>query len=547
MDTGHHEYRIINVLGRGGYGTVYRARLHDGQGFAKDVALKLLSDPNPPHEVMQRFRDEARVLGLIRDRAVVQVAPPVRLGERWAVVMEFVEGTSLARVIKSAGTMPPTVALEIIAELGRALHRLWHQAGPDGSPLHLRHRDIKPANIQVTPEGTIKLLDFGIAKAEFEARESKTTSMMHGTHGYIAPERFYGEEGATTDVFSLGVVLHLMLHGRRPKAKLSTDAFDTSDPLGAATVLAIEMMSLDPDDRPTPRVAEERARTLLRQFQGPSLREWAEQVVPALATSEDDAMVGSVLTATMNQATDRRATWLAGGALGLSSLMLLGAGAVSIVTLLGVVLMVWSDPARSTASNPPSPQPSEVDAVLPKPASEVAPDQEAPDEEAPDQEATDGEEDLRDPEGALADADSEPEAEAGPDEAVDGGSEQVRPTEQPVPEERAPPTPAPVQKRPPPVAPRPRPAEPAPQPAPTTRAPKATHRVSLGSLPPDAVVRLDGEKVGITPLMLRIEGGQHQLRFELGDASIEQSIRVGERSPSRYLWRVSSGKVEAGY
>ena len=75
-------YQILGVLGQGGFGRVYRARLQGPQGFVKDVAIKLLNDPDAPESVLRRFRDESRILGLIRDRAVINVDPPTRLEGR---------------------------------------------------------------------------------------------------------------------------------------------------------------------------------------------------------------------------------------------------------------------------------------------------------------------------------------------------------------------------------------------------------------------------------------------------------------------------------
>ena len=78
-EPGRH-YRILGVLGEGGFGRVYKARLEDDSGFVKEVAIKL-GDEDAPEEVLRRFRDEARILGLVRDRAIVAVEPPTRLGE----------------------------------------------------------------------------------------------------------------------------------------------------------------------------------------------------------------------------------------------------------------------------------------------------------------------------------------------------------------------------------------------------------------------------------------------------------------------------------
>ena len=116
-------YKILGALGRGGFGTVYRAELAGEGGFSKIVALKVLNpEMEEVNEMAIRLRDEARVLGLLRHRAIVQVDGLVRLSGRWTVIMEYVEGRDLKDVVAAAGTVPATVALTIVEEVAGALH-----------------------------------------------------------------------------------------------------------------------------------------------------------------------------------------------------------------------------------------------------------------------------------------------------------------------------------------------------------------------------------------------------------------------------------------
>lgn len=287
-------YRVISLIGEGGFGRVYRANLEGAEGFRKEVAIKLLhAEVEGQEGLLSRFRDEARILGLIRDRAIVNVDPPTRFGGRWAIVMEYIDGCS-ASALLDKGPVPPTVAVEIVAEVARALDKVWNQPGPDGQPLNLMHRDIKPQNIQITASGEVKILDFGIARARFEAREAKTsTGDVSGTVGYIAPERIMGEEVQESDVFSLGVVLHQLVTGRMPGQKAPVLSLEHEQVIALAKSMRVE----EPERRPKPRELERKCRDILRTLSGPSLRDWAEKaVVQAAGTS--DQLVGSLLTET---------------------------------------------------------------------------------------------------------------------------------------------------------------------------------------------------------------------------------------------------------
>ncbi|MBX2802895.1 MAG: serine/threonine protein kinase [Myxococcales bacterium] len=289
-------YRITGVLGRGGFGTVYLARLEDGSGFVKDVAIKILSDDDPPPDVLGRFRDEARMLGRLRDRNIVSVDPPVRLAGRWSVVMEYAAGTDCRRLLSQHGPLPPLIAAEIVQEVVRTLDNLWNHPADDGQPMHLVHRDLKPSNIQLTPDGSVKLLDFGVATARI-VREVHTTNHITGTVGYIAPERLDGVEDHGGDIYSLGVVLEELVLGTRP-VKPGDDLPDPD--VDDATVLDVvrlarAMRSLEVPDRPSAAEVERRCRDLLKQHEGDTLRTWARTKVRPALVDVDDPLVGKVL------------------------------------------------------------------------------------------------------------------------------------------------------------------------------------------------------------------------------------------------------------
>lgn len=289
-------YRVLGVLGRGGFGTVYRADLLGEGAFVRPVALKVLNaDLSDAGTVAQRLRDEARLLGRIRHRAVVHVDGLVRLDDRWTIVMEYVDGVDLSRLLVRQGPAPTRPAFELAGEVASALHVVHSWPGVDGRPLGILHRDLKPANLILTGAGEVKVLDFGVARADFDSREANTQSIRFGSPGYVAPERLEGVERPEGDVYSLGVVLYELLTAR-PFGKTTVRKERHAEQLDQAcahlpplpddaTRLLRRMLSWEPQERPSNREVERVCRDLAPALAGPYLRDWAEQVVPAVLAS----------------------------------------------------------------------------------------------------------------------------------------------------------------------------------------------------------------------------------------------------------------------
>ena len=543
MDT--RRYQITAVLGKGGNGKVYRAVLRGAGGFSKDVAIKLMCNEDVPEIAIRRFRDEARILGLVRDRAIVNVDPPTRLAGRWAVVMEYVDGASLQQLMK-LGPMPPQVVAEIVQEVARALDKVYRQPGPNGEPLRLLHRDIKPANIQVTPDGEVKILDFGIAKADFESREAETRAYIGGTRGFIAPERLEGIDGPEADIFSLGVTAHWLLLGKRPTRRqmmgLEPPDPEHLDREGRRMLsLATQMRSVRIDNRPSARDVEELCAELCRHAKGPSLRRWAETEVPHASTLPTDEMVGSVLTETLAVLpTDerlsgghvllptgerprrgrRRSGWrllpyaMAGSVLTTAAIVGLG----SIGTAL--LLLVTSDDLLSPLSPPSTearpdfaPAPPEAPGSVPVPEASTVPAAPRP-RTRPRPTPAQGEPAARSgAPAALPDADAQP-AEVEPADPADAQPAEVEPAEV------EPADPAEVQR-------------PAPGPPPVALQP-----ITVSSVPLGADLFLDGERLGQTPLLEHlVTPGPHQLRLVSDSETTIRTIEVGRRTPIRYVWK----------
>jgi serine/threonine-protein kinase len=298
------------VLGAGTFGVVYQARLLGEGRFVKNVAIKVLnltfaSDA----EVVARLRDEARMLAMLRHRAIVGVDALTVLDGRWAIVMEHIEGADLRQLIDH-GRVPVSAALEACEEVAAALHAA-HDARVNGAPLHVLHRDIKPGNIRLTPRGEVKILDFGIARAEFEGREAETKERAFGSRGYMSPERLDFVDLPAGDVYALGVVLAEAVIGRAlPPTAVQLDRHEAwlarihtrlqetgCDP--EIPALLAEVLVHDPARRPTPRQLVDRLRSIRQRLAGPSLLAWSEEALPLLPTpdavADPNGLVGTVL------------------------------------------------------------------------------------------------------------------------------------------------------------------------------------------------------------------------------------------------------------
>ena len=198
-------YRLEKQVGKGGMGSVWQAR---DVLLGRVVAVKLIDSPEsglPRAEI--RLRREARALGSLSHPQVARVFDLCETDGDMFIVMELVDGESLAERLTRQGPLPPVEAARIAMLCADALAAA-HLAG-------IVHRDVKPSNIMLTSR-SLKIIDFGIA-ASLEPSDTTATAGLVGTVAYLAPERAVGEPATpATDVYSLGVVLYQMLAGQLP-------------------------------------------------------------------------------------------------------------------------------------------------------------------------------------------------------------------------------------------------------------------------------------------------------------------------------------------
>src|SRR5262249_42189299 len=209
-------YKITALIGKGGMGEVYAAR--DIQ-LQRDVALKVLpTEFASDSDRMVRFQREAQVLASLNHPHIAQIYG-LEDSKPKALVMELVEGPTLAERI-AQGPVPLEEMLPIARQISEALEYA-HEHG-------IMHRDLKPANIKMTPDGRVKVLDFGLAKALTEDGRSPVTSnsptfslaatqagVILGTAAYMSPEQAKGKEvDRRADIWGFGVVVYEMLTGR---------------------------------------------------------------------------------------------------------------------------------------------------------------------------------------------------------------------------------------------------------------------------------------------------------------------------------------------
>src|SRR3954470_5928973 len=219
------KYRIVEKIGRGGMGVVYRGV---DETLDRQVAIKAISPELVEEDLVRRFRAEAVTLAKVNHPNIATVYELFREDDSLLMVMELVRGQTFEQLIERTGALPAERAIGLVRQVLDALGHA-HRAG-------IVHRDLKPANLMLTDDGAVKVMDFGIARVSGTERMT-SDGLMVGTPAYMAPEQVRGEEvDGRTDLYAVGVILYRLVTGKLP-FKAET---------------AVSMIQSQLNDQPTP-------------------------------------------------------------------------------------------------------------------------------------------------------------------------------------------------------------------------------------------------------------------------------------------------------
>ncbi len=214
-------YEIVRKIARGGMGEVFLARQLGIGGFSKDVVLKQIHDTfaDDP-EFVTMFLEEARIAAMLDHPNIVQIYGLGQQDRSHFIVMEYVPGLSVSRLVKRVnGPLPLHIGIQIAADVAAGLQFAHDKTDADGSPLGLVHRDVSPPNILVSTSGSVKITDFGIAKVKWSTTKTRA-GVVKGKYSYLAPEQVKGDQAdRQSDLYSLGLNLYEMTVGQRAYAK----------------------------------------------------------------------------------------------------------------------------------------------------------------------------------------------------------------------------------------------------------------------------------------------------------------------------------------
>ncbi len=217
-------YEVLRKIATGGMAELFLAKQVGMEGFERVVAIKrILAHLAYDQEFINMFRDEARIVAKLSHPNIVQIYDLGKSDDTYFIAMEYIPGRNLSSVAKKARALgeklPPTHIARCVAQACEGLHYAHTRSDITGTPLKIVHRDVSPQNIIAAFSGTVKLVDFGIAKAATKIAHTRA-GVLKGKYAYMSPEQIRGEQvDARSDLFAAGIVLYELLCGRRPFEK----------------------------------------------------------------------------------------------------------------------------------------------------------------------------------------------------------------------------------------------------------------------------------------------------------------------------------------
>lgn len=265
---GFGRYHLERLIGRGGMGEIYMARMEGPRGFRKQVCIKkILPHLAQEAEFVARFIDEANIVVSLTHGNIVPVFDMGEVDGQYFIAMEYIPGRDLRDIMKRYHAreeqMPLSLALYVITETCKGLAYAHKKNDDGGNSLNIVHRDVSPSNILLSREGVVKLTDFGIAKAVSKLGKS-ITGRLQGKFCYMSPEQASGKSVTfRSDIFSLGSVAYEVITGVRPfegnsdmatldlvrEANLEPPSAHLEDLPNQLDDVLLKAMALDPEDR----------------------------------------------------------------------------------------------------------------------------------------------------------------------------------------------------------------------------------------------------------------------------------------------------------
>ena len=286
-------YELVSRIAIGGMGEVWEATDHV---IGRTVAIKILKDEYMGDPgFLERFRAEARHAALVNHEGIASVFDYGEENGSAFLVMELVPGEALSTVLEREGSLSTDKTLDIVAQTASALQAA-HAAG-------LVHRDIKPGNLLITPDGRVKITDFGIARIADQVPLTATGQVM-GTVQYLSPEQASGHPASpATDIYSLGIVAYECLAGKRPftgesQVAIAMAQINEQPPALPATIaepvrnFVMAMIAKKPEDRPASAATVARAAGALRRGDVAAAAAAVPAIAAGLAPDDATALLG---------------------------------------------------------------------------------------------------------------------------------------------------------------------------------------------------------------------------------------------------------------